>query len=178
MVVALMVVTAICSAWLVFVRGVPIRTFRDRNVSAGELWRPWHMFAVHYSPPKYISASGKTYWGVRGTAPFYLEVPGDNSILFITENLDLHVTVNVVSLTGKPPVAINIGHSGFGWKLGRKSSSSSHFSEWVERPDQDHLTLLKSTDSGTAMILINLVTREVEKTEMLERSKSLKSSES
>src|SRR5690606_38398288 len=78
--------------------GKRIQTFQDSKVTAGEISRPIDNLAVHLSKPKYITIDGKTYEGVRGLPPYYLEVPELNAILFVTEQRSHNVVFHLLNL--------------------------------------------------------------------------------
>jgi hypothetical protein len=73
----------------IFVRGCGIEDAHDSKASWGQYHAPLDFMAVHASRPSYIKVCGKTYSGVRGFSPYYLDVPTLNSVLFVTESMGL-----------------------------------------------------------------------------------------
>src|SRR5947199_37088 len=84
--------------------GQRIETYRDKNVVATEKNPPLYPFNVHGSKTTYLEVNGKTYQGVRGSPPYYLDIPGLNSILFVTERPRNKVVFHVVNLQSKRDV--------------------------------------------------------------------------
>jgi hypothetical protein len=60
--------------------------YKDDKVTVTETLHSYIPFSVHVGVSDVISITvfGKRYKDVRGTAPYYLEIPGTNLILFVT----------------------------------------------------------------------------------------------
>lgn len=150
---------------VLLVRGVSVEKFRDKKVTAGEVRRPWDLFAVHVSRPQYLTVAGKTYRGVRGMAPYYLDVPGTNSILFVTQAPGDHITFHILNLGTKEEVQIDGGTSGFGWHLGGPRKPGDKFTDYIEGAQSNRLTLVKRTDDWMERTVLNLATKLLEREE-------------
>ena len=148
---------------VVFFRGFPVEKYRDGKVSAGEIRRPWDVFTAHVSRPQYLKVGGRMYRRVRGSAPYYLDVPGTNSILFVTQDAG-HITFHIFDLNRKEDVQIDGGTSGFGWHLGKPGDK---FSDYIEVAKSNRITLVKGTHDWMEKIALNLTNKGVERTETL-----------
>src|SRR5689334_3980091 len=73
-------------------------TSNSGGVTSGDVQRPSRKIFAHINEEHYLTISGKTYRGVAGSPPYYIDVPQLNSILFVTGN-ESHgnVTVHVVN---------------------------------------------------------------------------------
>lgn len=95
---------------LILFRGWKVETYRDHRVVAGEIPTPLHFVAVHLSRPKYLTVHGRTYTGIKGLPPYYLEVPALDSILFVT-GMD-HQTLHLVNLKTGKEIHMDAGEKG------------------------------------------------------------------
>ncbi len=148
------------------IRGVRVEQYRDANVKAGEVKHPWDMFAIHASRPLWLTVGGETYRGVRGLLPYYLNVPGTNAVLFVTEDAG-KVVFHVVNTKSGSAVEIDGKGSTFGWSIGAKRATGEQFTDWIESATDSQLRLATRTDWGKAVTLIDLSRRAVAQVENL-----------
>jgi hypothetical protein len=99
--------------------------YQDDKVKASE--KNTANFAnVHASHDEmWLEAFGKTYKGVRGIAPFYLEIPGKDSILFVTGRTydDRQATVYVLNHKTKKEIHFPAFDSRIGEEIGQAEGS-------------------------------------------------------
>jgi hypothetical protein len=146
--------------------GKHVETYRDHNVKAGEIHTPLSDFAVHVSEPQYLTINGKTYKGVRGLKPFYLDIPELNSILFVTEAGGEKVTFHIISLQSKKETAIDGGTSGFGWAIGSGLKSGEKGSDHIESVQSNKITIAKRSLNWKEITVLNLDAKRVERQEV------------
>jgi hypothetical protein len=84
--------------------------YHDDIVTAGELRSPSDALAVHLGRTSYLTVGAKTFYHLRGLAPFHLRVPEINAVLFVTRDrtgegsLHLYMMTNHLHLTFEGPV--------------------------------------------------------------------------
>jgi hypothetical protein len=164
---ALIAVIGIWVFWITMIRGVGFESYRDAKVSAGEVRRLWDIVAAHISRPTYLSVGGRVYHRVRGVAPYYLEVPGTNSILFVTQTPDDHITYHIFNLKTKEDIQIDGDHSGFGGSIGAAKSPGYRFGDRIESADTTRMTISTRTEGCKETMILNLNTKREEQLETL-----------
>lgn len=147
--------------------GRKVTTYRDDKVSAGEITRPLNAFAVHLSKPKYIEVGGKTYTGVRGLPPYYLDVPQLNAILFVTQQKNYNVIFHLVNIETKYDVQIDAGNSGFGWNIGSGRTPGDKYTDYVESVHSNRMRLATRSGDWKETLELNLITKLIERRETL-----------
>jgi hypothetical protein len=65
-----------------------------------------------------LTVDGKRFEHVRGFKPFYLPVPGMDSIVFVVVERDYSYTYHVINMGTDEDIAIHARHSGFGETIG------------------------------------------------------------
>jgi hypothetical protein len=150
---------------VVLLRGIGFEKYRDNKVVAGEIRRPWDVFAAHISRPQYLTVAGKTYRGIRGLAPYYLDVPGTNSILFVTQATGDHITFHLLNLNTKEEVQIDGGTCGFGWGIGGSRKPGEKFTDYIESADSNRITVAIHSGDWKETLVLNLVTKSIERVE-------------
>lgn len=163
-VIALLGILLVAGVTLCF-WGKRVETYRDKNVSAGEITRPINSLAVHVSKPQYLTIQGKTYEGVRGLKPYYLDIPQWNSILFVTEDSKYKVTFHVVNLKPGNETQIDGGTSGFGWAIGSGRKAGEKGTDYIESVESNKLTIATRSLNWKATALLDLATKSVEREE-------------
>lgn len=143
------------------------QTYRDNKVIGGEITRPINALAVHLSKPKYLTIGGKTYTGVRGLPPYYLDVPELNAVLFVTEQKNHNVVFHVVNLETKRDIQIDADSSGFGRRIGSGGKAGDPGTDYIEGVQTKRITVtMRSLDWKETMVL-NLATKSIERRETL-----------
>jgi hypothetical protein len=89
-----------------------VETYRDQFVTGGKLVRPITAISVHSSSPNYLTVFGRTYRDVQGLKPFYLKVPSQDSILFVTGDDDQ--SFHLVNLKTKKHWSVHTSKTSFG----------------------------------------------------------------
>jgi len=147
--------------------GKQVQTYRDTKVTAGEITRPIDGLAVHLSKPKYLTIGGKSYAGVRGVPPYYLDVPELNAILFVTEQKNHNVVFHLVNLENKQDIQIEADSSGFGRSIGSGGKAGEPGTDYIEGVQSNRITVaMRSLDWKETMVL-NLATKSIERRETL-----------
>jgi hypothetical protein len=100
---------------------------------------------------------GKPYLDVRGSAPFYLEVPAQNMILFVT-GVDGHAVVHLLDNSTHQERSFPARDSHIGKFIGRAQSPSFH--ERIEESTSDRLTIGGGNGRIEARYFIDLKTPE------------------
>ncbi len=140
-------------------------TYRDKNVQAGEIESPISAFSVHSSKTQYLIVNGKTYKGIRGLKPYYLDIPKLNSILFVTEGSKYRVTFHLVNLELKREISIDGGTSGFGSSIGSGTKPGEQFSDYIENVQSNKVTIATRSLSWKETSLLNLDSKRIERQE-------------
>src|SRR5262249_6469599 len=104
--------------WLLAFYGWRQETYRSDGVSAGRVRTLLTLVSAHSGEECYLKAWGRTYRGVRGVQPFYLEVPALDSILFVTVGHSGRATFHIVRRCGGREVRVDGGRAEFGGHIG------------------------------------------------------------
>jgi hypothetical protein len=140
-----------------------VETYRDKHVVAGQIRRPIYELAVHVSKPQYLVINGRTYEGVKGTAPFYLEVPQLNSILFVTE-AGRGITFHLVNLETQKEISIAGGEKAFGGNIGGKQTNPDEpYRDFIEKADQNELVAATRYPDAKKYFYLDLTSRKLSK---------------
>jgi hypothetical protein len=106
--------------------------YKDDKVSVKESSLV-NILNVHASKDKIIiTVYGKSYEDVRGNPPYYLEIPGENSILFVTGRTfdNGQATVHIVNLATKQETNFPAYDSSIGEAI---CSTNKQRDDWYER---------------------------------------------
>jgi hypothetical protein len=153
-----------------------VQTYHDKYVSAGELRSPLELINPHMGGWCYIKVGGKTYKKVRGLAPFYLNVPALDSILFVTG--DEKKTFYIFNIKTKRTISIPGGNVSFGGNIGAPRKPGEPLTDWVESANTNEIVLATqgmaygTHPSVRILITLNLKTNKMEKVEAEWRDKS------
>ncbi len=102
----------------------PKEIYTDDKVKVIERTRMYFPFTNPHATSDTTSMKvfGRTYKNVRGTNPFYLEIPDRDSILFVTGRSydDGQATVHVLNLTTQNVVSFPAHDSHIGMNIGQK----------------------------------------------------------
>jgi hypothetical protein len=128
--VSAIVASALVALLVVFFRGWRVETFRDQRVRAGDIVTPLSLIAVHMDNPHFLTVFGRTYRRVRGLRPFYLDVPGLDSILFVTGEDDQ--IFYLVDLKSKKVLRVNADKCGFGGHIGSFRGAGEPYTDFVD----------------------------------------------
>jgi hypothetical protein len=63
-----------------FARGIKKETYSDQKVVVGDYVTPFLLISAHASPRHWLTVKGKTFNGLYGSKPYYLDVPTLNSM--------------------------------------------------------------------------------------------------
>jgi hypothetical protein len=139
-----------------------VQRFHDNRVVGGEIVRALDFIGPHLSRRQFISVAGKTYYGVRGSSPFYLDLPTLHSILFVTEQMGGRVTFHLVNMETKEHLAFDGGTGGFGGYIGSARKPGEPFTDYVESATSDEIVLVKRSGDWADRTILNLKTKVVE----------------
>jgi hypothetical protein len=106
-----------------------------------------HILNVHASHDEmWLEAFGKTYKDVRGLPPFYLEISGKNSILFVTGRTydDGQATVHILNYKTHKEIHFPAYDSDIGRNIGGTPSSGG--SEKIESVNGDKIEVSAQLD--------------------------------
>jgi hypothetical protein len=142
-------------------------TYRDTNVIGGEISSPLDVIAVHSSKPQYLTINGKTYQGVRGSPPYYLEIPELHSLLFVTTDRNRMVKFNIINLSTKKEISIDGDGSSFGWNIGVNRNPGDKLTDYIESSQTNKIIIATRSLDWKETTILNLDSRSVEKTEIL-----------
>jgi hypothetical protein len=124
---------------------------------------------VHASHDEvWLEAFGQTYKGVRGAAPYYLEIPGKDSILFVTSrgNDGREATVHILNLKTGNEIHFSALTSGIGKGIGLADGLG--VLEKVESVDGDRVVVNSRWHNREALYYLDLQQRLFEKEEFRE----------
>jgi hypothetical protein len=153
--------------WFLSVRGIAIEGYRDNKVTAGEMRRAWDVIAVHASRPQYLTVGGKTFRGIRGLAPYYLDVPGTNAIFFVTQEGGYRVKFHFFNLAPKKDIGIDGGGSGFGWGIGGSRKPGEEYTDYITGMESNRITIVINSGDWMETMVLNLATKAIERRETL-----------
>ena len=140
--------------------GGETEVFRDKNVVAFEkTWPLYPILGAHTGKSISLRVAEKTYNKVRGTKPYYLDLPQIHSILFVTEEGSYRVKFHIVDTETKRGVTIDGSGSSFGWDIGSTAADADK----VEHVDSKLVVLVKFGGDWKEVTSLNLQTLKVER---------------
>lgn len=139
--------------------GGETEVYQDKNVVAFEkTWPFYPILGLHTGKTIGLKVAGKTYYKVRGLAPYYINLPQICSIFFVTEGDPYKVTFHIVDMDTKRSVVIDGAGSSFGWGIG----STARDADKVDHVDAQSVVLVKYGGDWKEVITLNLQTLNVE----------------
>ena len=142
-----------------------VQTYRDSKITAGEITRPFNTLAVHSSKLKYLTINGRTYTGIRGLPPYYLDVPELKCILFVTQENNYKVVFHFFDLVEKRDIQINADGAGFGWRIGSGKKPGDTGTDYIEEAQSNRVTVATRSLDWKETMILNLATKSVERWE-------------
>jgi hypothetical protein len=140
-----------------------LESFNDNNVAGGELRSPSQRLFAHINEEHYLTINGKTYRGVLGGAPSYLELPELHSVLFVTGSEDKSsVKFHMVNRETGHEVVINGGQIHFGTDIGSSRRPVEAFTDFVLKATSNEVTLASQAPKARLIIVSNLTSNVVE----------------
>ncbi len=124
---------------------------------------------VHASHDEmWLEAFGKTYKDVRGLDPYYLEIPGKDSILFVTGRTydDGQATVHILNLKTQKEIHLPAFDSSIGRNIGGTQSSGGW--EKIESVKGDKIVISAQFMNRHYLYYLDLAKPEFEKEEGVE----------
>jgi len=140
--------------------------YRDNLVVVEEISRPIDLLRIHASPVKYLTTYGCTYVGVRGTAPFYLKVPGVNAILFVTEEDRYRIHFNIVNIETGAATRIDGRTEGFGWDIGAPRSGGEPYTDVVDEVRTNEVIAATYLERSRIRYFLNMSSQKLDRVEM------------
>lgn len=135
--------------------------FKDKNATGGELRTPLQSIFAHLNQKFYLTVNTKTFTDVRGTPPFYLEVPQLRSLLFVTGKMDTPATFHVYNLATKQDTTIQGGPVAFGWEVGGKTPTNL-YTVYVQAAATNRIKLAWNRDDSKQNVILNLDSKTVQ----------------
>ena len=129
-----------------------VQQFKDKNASGGEMRSPFQNVFAHLNQEFYLTVNGKTFRDVRGTVPFYLEVPQLHSIVFVTGKMDCPSIFHVYDLQSKQEKTVESGPIGFGWDMGGTNKPGAPWTVYVLKATTNEITMAWQGDKGRDLI--------------------------
>ena len=144
-----------------------MEVYRDKYVIAEVEGPPILTGNLHGEETTYLRAFGKTYKRIRGSKPFYIDIPKLDSIAFVTEDRREHGTLHLVNVQSKKETAVGLGEFSFGGcigyeQFGRKRGDPS--TDFVD-VSGERLVLTSCEFRHKAAMTVNLASKSVERTE-------------
>ena len=101
---------------------------------------------------------------LRGSPPFYLDVPGERRVLFVTHELSFpyEAKLHVFDLGHKTDIVVDITKSGFGWNIGSARAPGAPLTDYIERVLPDGLVITTRSLDWKHTFTVNLKSRAVE----------------
>ena len=143
-------------------------TYRDQNVSAGQIKGPIDFLAVHTGQPSYLKVRGHTFKNVRGLEPFYLPVAEINAVLFVTEEWPHGVTFHIVNLQTGKHTQIEGQGSVFGMYIGSKRTAREKGTDYVENAEPSKLVVTTRSWEWKETTTLDLNKNKIERSEHLQ----------
>ncbi len=125
------------------------------NISVGKIVRPTDMLNIHSSKWAYIEVAGQKYVNLRGKAPYYLGIPGTETILFVTEDKNYQATIHVVNLVTQKHFSIT-GAGSLGRGIGSTEPQGSPFTDWIGSVTNGVVTVFSRGSYSKEVIVLNL----------------------
>lgn len=138
------------------------QSFKQNRLSGGELRSPWQFFFAHVSDEYYLTINEKTFKRVRGTSPFYLDIPQLNAILFVTGKMDQPAVFHIYSLGDKTDRTIEGGPVGFGWDMGGNKPKGAPWSVYLLSAGENEIKLGWRGSDGVSVIVLHLNSSTIE----------------
>lgn len=156
-------IVVLAAAVVALVLGTPHSrvVYQDERVLVTSETSMIGLLAVHHSPTIKAEVFGKTFAGIRGTAPFYLEIKPLSAILLVQEDAQGKVTFVVAYDETKKIVTIRAGRLGFGWNIGSQRAPGDTLTDYVESADHATITLLTQGMGWKETIELDLVASTV-----------------
>ena len=124
------------------VAGCSREIYADRDIEAGRTSTLESLTNVHASSLTYIKVIGKRYERVRGDAPFFLRVSGENSIIFVTQNKDgSEAWLHIVRLDRREDIKVDLGDSIFGSGI-QSASKPGEYCDWIQSSTPSELVVV------------------------------------
>jgi len=120
---------------------------------------------VHSGEQHYIKCGGKTYFNVRGLEPFYITVPGTESILFVTESASRSATFHIFNTNTQSELEIPGDTSDFGSNLNANPAPGSAYSDFIEKASDDGIVLATQYPEFKKLTFLDLKQKRVERVE-------------
>jgi hypothetical protein len=144
---------AVFSIWAFAFKGKLVQTYKDPHVAAGDIWHPYNAISPHSGMSHYLEIDGMIYRNVRGFAPYFMEIPQLNSILFVTTQEDSG-RIHLINLATSKEIAIDGVGPFFGSHIGSIRKPGEDLTDYVVRVEDDNLVV--ATRSGTRVLQICL----------------------
>jgi hypothetical protein len=147
------------------------QVYSDTKVIVESKHPPLYPFNVHGGETVYLEVGGRSFKNVRGTQPFYLNVPQSDSILFVTEGEPFRVTFHIFNLSTRRDTPIDGHGSSFGWNIGSKKKPGEHYTDYVENADSNRLVVVTRAAMWKEVTTLNLQSASAERVEIFKFNK-------
>ena len=148
------------------VRGRRVEAYRDNRVTAGEIVRPINKLAPHISATTYLSIHGRTFTGLRGLPPYYLDITNLDSLLFVTEDKRRKVSFWIVESKSDQAIQIDGDGSTFGWNIGSGRSAGEEYADWLEASSANNISLVTRSGSVRVKTVLDIGLKSISRVEV------------
>lgn len=145
--------------------GVPIQTVRTDKATARVIFTCKNAVNPHTDPKTELIIGGKTYTSLRGSPPFYLDVPSGKRVLFVTHKLNYpyEATLHVFDLETKVDTSVDITKVGFGWNICSGRKPGEKLTDYIEEAQDAKLVISTRSIDWKSTTLVNLKSKSIER---------------
>lgn len=149
--------------------GIPIETVSTDIATARRILRFKNIVSPHSDYETTLKVLGKQYRRLRGDPPYYLEIPGAKTIVFVTdeEKFPYSARFHILDLETSNEILLDACGSSFGRNIGSGRSAGAKFSDSVEKVSDNRLTLAVRSESWKEIITLDLLAQKVVSIEIL-----------
>jgi len=146
--------------------GIPVQTIKTDKATARVYLTLGNVLNPNTDVKTRLIAGGRTYRNLRGSPPFYLDVPGGKRILFVTHggaSASSEVTLHVFDLETKADICVDITDTGFGWDIGSDRKPGAQFTDWIESAQPEKIVVSRRSLDWKHTMEINLNSKTIER---------------
>lgn len=135
--------------------------YSDKFVTAGRLSTLESIINIHGSAVRYLRVNGSTFKHVQGDSPYFLKVPGEKAIVFVTRNKDAtHAFLHLAMLDRPEITEVDLGDSVFGGGIQPKSKPGE-YCDWIHSYTSAEIVVVTKNIYGVITTTVDLTNKRV-----------------